>query len=629
MTTIATSHVAAYGAAYTMPHTRANLMEQAPTNQQDHPLRRLWQYARGHRRTIGVATLCSVLNKLFDLAPPVLIGAAVDVVVKREDSLIAKMGIVDVQDQLIALALVTVLVWALESFFEYLLQWYWRNLAQTIQHELRIDAYSHIQQLELAYFHEQSTGTLMSILNDDVNQLERFLDHGANDLIQVTTTAIIISIAFFAMAPSVAWMAMLPIPFILYGSFRFQALLTKRYATVRERVGSLNSQLANNLTGIATIKSFTTEGYEVGRVSAASDAYRQSNQSAIKLSSAYSPLIRMVIVLGFTATLIWGGKLVLAGTLEVGTYSVLVFLTQRLLWPLTRLGQTFDLYQRALASTRRVMDLLSTPINIASGSKTLATPVKAHLRFDKVSFAYPEREPILKDFSLEIPAGQTVGLVGATGSGKTTLINLLLRFYQPQSGQLTLDGQSLESLTLESLRHEIGLVSQSTFLFHGTVRENIAYGSFDATDAQIEAAARASEAHDFIMALPQGYETIVGERGQTLSGGQQQRLSIARVLLKDPRLLILDEATSAVDNETEAALQRSLEGIARDRTTLIIAHRLSTVRNADRILVLQQGAVIEQGTHEELLARQGQYATLWRIQTGELIASPSQAQVGA
>lgn len=591
-----------------------------PPTQLEHPLRRLWSYAQGHRRATIIATTYSILNKLFDLAPPVLIGAAVDVVVKRQDSLIARFGIVDVQHQLMVLAAVTVLIWALESLFEYLLSWYWRNLAQTIQHELRLDAYAHIQQLDLAYFHEQSTGTLMSVLNDDVNQLERFLDHGASDLIQVTTTAIVICAAFFVLAPSVAWMAMMPIPFILYGSFKFQDLLTARYAKVRTRVGELNGHLSNNLTGIATIKSFTTEGYEVERISAASDAYRQSNRDAIKLSSAYSPLIRMVIVMGFVATLIWGGNLVLEGALEVGTYSVLVFLTQRLLWPLTRLGQTFDLYQRAMASTRRVMDLLATPIKIVGGHAQPTTPAQAKLEFKDVEFAYPDRAPIFNGFNLLVEPGQSIGLVGATGSGKTSLINLLLRFYQPQAGQIFFDDQPLDSLQLAALRRHIGLVSQSTFLFHGTVRQNIAYGSFEATDEQIIAAAKAAEAHDFIMALPKGYDTVVGERGQTLSGGQQQRLSIARVLLKDPKLLILDEATSAVDNETEAALQRSLEAIAKDRTTLIIAHRLSTVRNADRILVLQDGQIIEQGTHDALVKAQGQYAQLWRIQTGQLLA---------
>jgi ATP-binding cassette subfamily B protein len=590
--------------------------------QKRHPLARLLSYADKHRSRVWMATGFSVLNKLFDLAPPALIGVAVDVVVEQEQSLIARMGVVDIFDQLVALAAVTVVVWGLESAFQYAYAWYWRNLAQTIQHELRLDAYDHIQRLDLAYFHEESTGSLMAILNDDVNQLERFLDTGANDLIQVTTTAIAISITFFVLAPSVAWMAMLPIPLILWGSFKYQDLLAPRYAEVRERVGMLNSRLSNNLTGIATIKSFTTEEYERDRIDEESDEYRQANKRAIKLSAAFSPLIRMVIVIGFVATLVYGGKLTVEGTLAVGTYSVLVFLTQRLLWPLTRLGQTFDLYQRAMASTNRVLNLLEKPINIDDGDERVdVDTVDGEIVFDDVTFAYPGREPILDNFNLTIPAGATVGIVGSTGSGKTTLINLLLRFYDPQEGRITIDGRDISEVELESLRRAIGLVSQNVFLFHGSVRENVEYGTFDASDEMIRRAAESAEATEFIDEMPDDFDTIVGERGQTLSGGQRQRLSIARAVLKDPPILVLDEATSAVDNETEAAIQRSLEHITEARTTLVVAHRLSTIRHADKIVVMRHGKIAEEGRHDELVELDGIYANLWKVQTGEKVST--------
>ena len=582
-----------------------------------HPLIRLLRYAGPHKKRVRLATLCSILNKIFDLAPPALIGAAIDVVVQREDSLIAHLGITDVVDQLIALAVVTVLIWGLESLFQYLQEWLWRNLAQTVQHEMRLEAYAHIQNLEMAYFHEQSTGGLMAILNDDINQLERFLDIGADDILQVTTTAIVIVAAFFILAPQVAWMAMLPVPLIIWGSFKYQRLLAPRYARVRENVGDLNGQLSNNLSGIATIKSFATEDYEVERIGRFSQDYRESNREAIKLSSAFSPLIRMAIVIGFTATLVYGGILALEGELAVGTYSVLVFLTQRLLWPLTRLGKTFDLYQRAMASTTRVLDLLEIEVSIVDGEETLVkSEVQGSIEFREVEFAYPGREPILEDFNLTIPAGATVGIVGATGAGKSTIINLILRFFEPQQGQVFVDGKDISTLDLTDLRRSIGLVSQQTFLFHGTVRENIAYGSFGATDEEIEEAARFSEAHPFIEELPDGYDTIVGERGETLSGGQKQRLSIARAVLRDPPILILDEATSAVDNVTEAAIQRSMDRLAKDRTMIVIAHRLSTVRNADQIIVLEEGRIAEAGRHEELVEAERIYAELWDIQTG-------------
>ncbi len=584
-----------------------------------HPLTRLWAYARDQRRDIIVASLYSVLNKIFDLAPPLLIGAAVDVIVQQSDSLIARFGIVDVGDQLLALAGLTVMIWAFESAFQYLYQVAWRNLAQSLQHVLRVDAYDHVQHLEMAYFEDRSTGGLMAILNDDINQLERFFNSGVNDIWQVMTTVLVIGGIFVYTAPSVAWMALLPMPFIIWGSIRFQRTLAPKYAVVRERVGILNGQLSNNLSGIATIKSYTAETHELVNLTAESNRYREANRAAIALSSAFVPLIRMVIMSGFIAILIFGGRLAINGQLAVGTYSILIFITQRLLWPLTRLGDTLDLYQRALASTERVLDLLDTHPAILSGDTILdVDTVEGAIRLNDVTFEYhsAQKHSVINGLSFDIFAGESVGIVGATGAGKSTLVKLLLRFYDVQSGAITLDGDDLRSLNKKSLRRAIGFVSQDVFLFHGTVRENIAYGTFDARDEQIVEAAKIAEAHDFIMQLPQGYETIVGERGQKLSGGQRQRISIARAVLKDPPVLILDEATSSVDNETEALIQRSLERIAIGRTTIIIAHRLSTVRNADRIFVLERGQLVEQGTHNELVSIPGIYASLWGVQTG-------------
>ena len=584
------------------------------------PLLRLIQYGRAYRQQIWLATLCSVLNKFFDLAPPVLIGVAVDVAVKKQDSLIARWGIVDIQQQFLLLAVLTFIVWSLESAFEYAYARLWRNLSQKIQHDLRIDAYSHLQELELEYFESRSTGGLMAILNDDVNQLERFLDFGANEVLQVVTTVLVIGTGFFILAPSVAWMAMLPMPFILWGSLAFQKLLAPRYAEVRERVSFLSSRLSNNLSGIVTIKSFVTEDYEVQRLTHESEAYRQSNHQAIVLSAAFVPLIRIIIFLGFTALLVYGGLEAVAGTMAVGTYSTLVFMIQRLLWPLTRLGETLDQYQRAMASTNRVMGLLDTPIVMNSGARFLGekTAIQGDIVLQDVSFAYRDRAPLIEHLSLHIPAGKTIAIVGSTGSGKSTLVKLLLRFYEVQSGSISIDGIALPELQIRDLRRAIGLVSQDVFLFHGTVLENITYGNPSATLSEAITAAKIAEAEEFINQLPQGYDTIVGERGQKLSGGQRQRLAIARAILKNPPILILDEATSAVDNETEAAIQRSLEQITKNRTTIAIAHRLSTIRNADCIYVMEQGQLVEQGRHEELLEQQGIYANLWRVQMGEV-----------
>lgn len=580
-------------------------------------LARLIERLQPHRRTVVLAAVCSVLNKLFDLAPPVLIGLAVDVVVQQKTSWLASLGLRSVPSQLTLLAVLSFVIWSAESLFEYLYALLWRNLAQTVQHELRIEGYDHLQRLEMAFFEAGSSGQLITILNDDINQLERFLDHGANEILQLITTVVAIGGAMVVLSPSVAGVSFLPIPLILWGSLRFQRRLAPLYGDVRSRASDLASRLSNNLGGMLTIKSYAAEAWERSKMASESNAYRLSNQRAIRLSAAFVPLIRFAILFAFLAILVMGGLQAWRGTIAVGTYSFLVFITQRLLWPLTTLGRTLDDYQRAMASTDRVLNLLDTPIAIASGDRPLALgQVGGHIQFLGVDFAYGERPPVLSNFNLDIPAGSTLGIVGATGSGKSTIVKLLLRFYPIQAGKILLDGVAIDTLKLEDLRRAIGLVSQEVFLFHGTVAENIAYGTFDAPFSAIQRAATLAEASAFIEALPKGYDTMVGERGQRLSGGQRQRLALARALLKDPPVLILDEATAAVDNETEAAIQHSLETITADRTTLVIAHRLSTVRHADRIVVMEQGRIVESGRHDDLLAAGGAYANLWRVQAG-------------
>jgi ATP-binding cassette subfamily B protein len=583
------------------------------------PFRRLLSHMQGHKKTIRLASLCSITNKIWDLAPPLLIGLAVDVVVLQEDSFLAGLGFSDPWNQLILLSVLTFVIWGLESLFEYFYGVLWRNLAQTVQHELRLDTFNHVQKQGMGWFDERQKGDILAILNDDINQLERFLDKGANDLLQVSTTVIVVGAVFLFISWEVAMLAILPIPLIVWGSFKYQRSLEPKYAEVRDAAGKMNALLENDLSGMSTIQSFTSEDIEVARVGELSEAYRQANKKAIRLSAAFTPLIRMAILCGFTATLLLGGWYTLEGVLAVGAYSVLVFMTQRLLWPLTRLGETFDLYQRAMASSTRVLDVLTSEIEISQGDfePEKEVIVKSDIEFQNIDFAYPNRDNTFTKLSLEIMAGKTTGIVGSTGAGKTTLTRLLLRFTQPNGGKISWGGAPIDEWSLSHLRSSIALVEQHITLFPTSILENIRYGDATASDEQVFRAADVAEVSDFVNSLPDGWSTMVGEGGYRLSGGQRQRLAIARAVLKDAPLLILDEATSAVDNETEAALQRSIELVSRNRTTVIIAHRLSTIRNADTILVMDNGKIAESGSHDELIANEGIYTGLWAVQTGQ------------
>ena len=581
-------------------------------------LKQLFKFATENKTKAKRGIVYSILNKLFDLAPPVLIGIAIDIVVEGSESFLASFGIQNRRDQLIVLAVLTFVIWSLESLFDYLSAVTWRGISQDIEHKLRSDTFKNVLSLDMTYFENKSSGRLMAILNDDVNQLERFLDTGANKLLQTATTVIVIGGTFLYISPTIALFAFIPIPIIIFGSFKFTTTIATRYEKIRETIETLNNSLSNSISGILNVKSFTRENVEYNRIRSASNEVKSANYHAIKLSAAFIPIIRVAILFGFTATLLIGGFLALEGEIRVAMYSVLLFITQRLLWPLTELGDTFDLYQRAMASFKRILNLKEEKPSIIDGLKEYET-LDNGIMLNNAVFSYTQGFEVLKKINLNIEAGKTTAIVGSTGSGKSTLIKLLLRLYDLDSGEINFDATELKQLKLESLRRNIGLVSQDVFLFEGSVFENIAYGNLDASNEEVWNAANQSEATDFINQLPNKENTIVGERGQKLSGGQRQRISIARAILKNPEILILDEATSAVDNETEAAIQRSLDMLKQNRTVIVIAHRLSTIRNADKIYVLEHGEIIESGSHEELLQNKDVYHKLWSVQTGESV----------
>jgi len=583
-------------------------------------LRDLYASSPNQKAKLIRGVVYSFLNKVFDLAPPVLIGIAIDIVVEGEESFIAQFGFIDKKQQLIILAFLTFCIWSLESLFDYVAAVTWRNISQDIEHQLRMDTYTNTQTLDLAFFESKSSGRLMALLNDDINQLERFLDTGAHKLIITFTTVFVIGGVYLYIDPRIAMLAFIPIPIIIYGSIKFTKTISTRYTRIREAIETLNANLSNSLTGILTVKSFNREETEIERIDRSSNEVREANYAAIKLSAAFIPIIRVAILFGFTATLIVGGYLALDGKLRVSLYAILLFSTQRLLWPLTELGDTFDLYQRAMASLTRIFQLKETKNEIINGNKQYFSLGKK-IAIQNLSFSYVDSFPVLNDINLDIKAGETTAIVGSTGSGKSTLIKLLLRLYEKDSGTIHFDDNEIEELDISSLRRNIGLVSQDTFLFEGTVFENIAYGNLNASYEEIWEAARLAEAEEFICNLPNKENTVVGERGQKLSGGQRQRISIARAIVKNPEILILDEATSSVDNETEAAIQRSLETLKIGRTVIAIAHRLSTIRGANIIYVLENGSVKEYGGHQELLDRNGTYKKLWDVQTGSRVSN--------
>ena len=553
--------------------------------------------------------------------PPILVGWVIDSVSRKPPRwIVALIGTEDAWTLAVFLAVLGVVIFGFESLFQWLYQRGFMSLAQRVQHKLRVDAYTQIQSRETEFFENHRMGETMAMLNDDVNQLERFLNNGFNDLLQLLILFIFAGVVLFTTSWQLALLGMIPVPLVLWGSLYYQRLISPRYRKVRESVGLLSSRLENNIAGITVIKSFTAEAFETERVRAASEEYRNANFNAIRYSAIYVPLIRMAIAIGFGGVLLIGSYRVLKGNgvLTVGELVLFSMMIQRMLWPLTRLGVTLDEYERAKASARRTFGLLNTPTNIREPeSPKQMKQANGKVQFDNVSFHYANGTPVLKRLTFSIEPGETIGFAGATGVGKSTLVKLLLRLYDTIEGVVRVDGHDVRALSLRDLRHNIGLVSQDVYLFHGTIAENIAYGSNEMGIDKIQHAAKMAHLHDFIMTLPDGYDSIVGERGIKLSGGQRQRLSIARCILKDAPIMVLDEATSSVDTETEREIQQNLANLTAGKTALIIAHRLSTIRHADRILVLKDGAIMEEGRHEDLIALEGTYADLWHIQSGD------------
>ena len=599
------------------------------------PMRRLFLgYGRSYLPYFVVGLSTSVFARLLDLLPPVLLGIAIDAVFRQNVAFDARLPFSWLPEAWIPPTAggkfwftvgVVAASFAGAAVFHWLRNWGWNAFAQKVQHDVRTDTYDEMQRLDMAFFADKQTGELMSILSNDVNRLERFLNEGMNGALRLGVMVLGIGGVLFALNWQLALVALLPVPLIAGFTYVFVRIIQPKYASVRSAVGTLNSRLENNLGGISVIKSANTEPYESDRVEDVSMEYYDANWDAIRTRITFFPGLRLLAGIGFVVTFTIGGLWVFqgppgpfSGTLEVGSFVTFILLTQRFIWPMAQFGQIINMYQRARASAERIFGLMDEPSTIPEDPGAPALEIEAgDVDFEAVTFGY-EEETIVEDISFRAEGGETVALVGPTGAGKSTVLKLLLRMYDVDEGAIRVDGQDLREVSRSSLREQLGYVSQDTFLFYGTVMENVRYGTEDADREDVIAAAKAARAHQFIQELPEGYDTMVGERGVKLSGGQRQRLAIARAILADPTILLLDEATSDVDTETEMLIQRSLQELTADRTTFAIAHRLSTVKDADTILVLDEGRIVERGTHEELLEKGGLYANLWGVQAGEI-----------
>ena len=533
---------------------------------------------------------------------------------------LAAIGLATPLSQVIFVAVFSSATWLCQVALEYRATYLWRTIAQTAQHELRTQAYRHVQDLDFYVLENERVGRLAAVLSEDVNQIQTFIDSSAHDsVLLVMNLCHDCAALLYRRSGDRLGLCHPLIPLLMWLSFRYVNESAPLYAAARKKAGIVNSQLVTNLDGIAVVKSFATEEYEAERIAALSEDYRKSGQVTAAAAATYGPSIRMSMLFAWTGTILVGGIQTIQGTITPGVFTTMISLTRSFLWPIVILGKTVDDYQRTVAAAERVFDVLDIPLPAVGPCKPLPeSHVQGEVVLDHISFAYPNRPPVFNDLSMRFKRGANTAIVGATGSGKTTIIKLLLRFYDAIGGRVLLDGADIREFAVGDLRRAIGLVSQDVFLFQGTIRDNIAYGTFDATDESVIQAARLAEMHSFIESLPKGYGTVVGERGVKLSGGQRQRICLARAILKDPKLLILDEATSSIDTENEAAIQRALRRVCVGRTTIVVAHRLSTIRDADWIYVLSsEGEVAEEGTHRDLLERGGLYLSMWNAQGGE------------
>ncbi len=574
-------------------------------------LRRLIQHLRPYWRGLTATTIIILLQTSLGLLPPLFQREIVDGVIAARQV-----------ERLLPLVLGLVGIYALTGLTEFGDQYLRHTIGERILYDLRVRIYNHLQRLSLAFFERTSTGELMSRVSNDVSALEQFITHGTILTLVAAVRLAGAAVVLFVLEPRLALMALLPVPLIALGLRWFNRRARPIYRRVRDRLGDVNARLQDDLAGMRVIQAFGQEDAELGRFSQVSGRYLAARVASIGTWSTFFPTLGFLSALGGALVLGVGAGMVLRGELTLGTLVAFLSYIASFYEPIRRLTDIDNILQQAIAAAERIFELLDATPDIRDAPDAAALPqVSGEIAFEDVHFSYGDGDEVLHDVDFHVAAGEVVALVGPSGAGKTSIANLLCRFYDPTHGRVRVDGRDLRQVQLASLRQHVSVVLQDTFLFNATVRENLTYGRPDAPEAAIEAAAKAAHAHEFIATLPQGYDTVVGERGVKLSGGQRQRLALARAILTDPRILILDEATSSVDAEAEYLIQQALEQVLRGRTALVIAHRLSTIRNADKIIALEGGRIREVGNHRDLLARNGLYSQLYQRQL-ELAAEP-------